>query len=109
MKYCGAPIGGCEHQKSEQITKEGIEVKAGQVWRDLDKRMSNRCVRVLSVADGKATVARTNPTAGWVSNITTKLSIRRMHKGSTGWALVQDVNRSKLERRGNVQLVEMWS
>lgn len=75
------------------VTREGIEVKPGQVWRDLDKRMNHRCVRVVSCGvDGKATVARTNPTTGFVSENTTKLSTSRMHKSSTGWALVQDAN-----------------
>lgn len=73
-------------------TKEGIEVKVGQVWRDLDKRMENRCVRVIAVKDGKVTVSRTNPTTGWTADSTTKLSIRRMHKTSTGWALVPNAD-----------------
>lgn len=73
---------------TSNITKEKIEVKVGQVWCDLDKRMNGRCVRVISVEDGKASVAATNPTNGWTAERTTKLSIRRMHKSSTGWALV---------------------
>lgn len=61
------------------ITKEGIEVKPGQVWRDLDKRMRGRVVTVLSVADGVAQVR---------GAIKTKLSVRRMHRHSNGWQLV---------------------
>jgi len=63
-------------------TKEGIEVKPGQVWRNLDKRMNGRTRTVLSVADGKAHMDGTPQT---------KVSIARMHKGSKGWALVSDV------------------
>lgn len=59
-------------------TKEGIEVKPGQVWRDLDKRMNGRTRTVLAVLDGKAHMNGVPKT---------KVSISRMHKGSTGWAL----------------------
>lgn len=67
---------------SKNITKEGVEVKAGQIWRDLDKRMSGRQRTVLTVEGGKAHMDGTPKT---------KVSIKRMHKGSTGWALVHDV------------------
>ena len=68
-------------------TKEGIEVKVGQVWRDLDKRMS-RVVTVCEVSDGKA-IVRT----GWgASGQKSTISIRRMHKHSSGWELVQNVD-----------------
>ena len=66
---------------SENVTKEGVEVKPGQVWRDLDKRMQGRLVTVVSVADGKAQVT---------NGVTkTRLSIQRMHKTSTGFELVR--------------------
>lgn len=67
---------------SAAVTKEGVEVKVGQIWRDLDKRMNGRQVKVLAVAFGKVEVE--NQATG----SRTKLSIRRMHKGATGWALV---------------------
>lgn len=69
------------------ITKESVQVEPGQVWKDLDKRMNGRHVRVISVAKGKALVARTNPDNGWTSDNTSKLSVRRMQK-SMGWVLV---------------------
>lgn len=66
-------------------TKEGIEVKAGQVWLDLDKRTGGeRKVRVLSVSDGRAVVQA----VGHGSQPISRISISRMHKMSTGWALV---------------------
>jgi hypothetical protein len=68
----------------ENITKEGIEVKVGQVWRDCDKRMNGRTRKVVSVNDGKAQMD--GPTK-------TSVSIRRMHKSSTGWELVTDTNK----------------
>ncbi|MGU7773747.1 hypothetical protein ACV229_26635 [Burkholderia sp. MR1-5-21] len=67
---------------TENVTKDGIEVKPGQVWRDLDKRSRGRTRRVLSIEDGKA-VFEGPPK--------TKVSIARMHRHSTGWALVSDV------------------
>ena len=65
------------------ITKEGIEVMAGQVWRDLDKRMNGRTVTVLSVADDFAMVKGAR---------ITRLSVQRMHRHSTGWKLVTEVS-----------------
>lgn len=70
---------------SENVTKEGIEVTSGQLWRDLDKRMTGRVCRVRKVEDGRAQMfVLVNGQSGkctWVA-------IRRMHKHSTGWALV---------------------
>ena len=73
------------------VTKEGIEVRVGQIWRDLDKRMANRTVKVLAVdvTTGKAEVE------GQLTGQRTKLSVRRMHKSATGWALVSDPKASK--------------
>jgi len=66
------------------ITKEGIEVFPGQLWRDLDKRMDGRTLEVWLVNGGYAFMKRRNG-AGKM----TKIAISRMHKSSTGWALVQ--------------------
>lgn len=72
-------------------TKEGIEVKAGQIWKDLDKRMCNRHCIVKAVDEGKAHLSACRPDGGWVSQQKpTKVSIARMHKSSTGWELVKD-------------------
>lgn len=71
---------------NENVTKEGIEVKVGQLWEDLDKRMGGRTRKVVEVKDGKATMAFT-----WDSDRgRSKVSIKRMHKHSTGWKLVRD-------------------
>lgn len=82
---------------SDHITKEDIEVKVGQVWRDLDKRMysGNRHCKVMSVADGKALMKLCNSNGFVISERHVKVSVRRMHKGSTGWALVTDVTNSE--------------
>lgn len=72
------------------ITKEGVEVKAGQIWRDLDKRSNGRRCKVIEVKDGKAHM-RLATKFGVVSKRTTKVSISRMHRSSTGWAIETDV------------------
>lgn len=74
----------------ENVTKEGIEVRIGQVWRDLDKRMNNRHCIVEDVNEGKALMSRCRPDGSWRSSNHTKVSVSRMHKSSTGWALVQE-------------------
>lgn len=73
---------------NENITKEGIEVKPGQVWEDLDKRSYGRQCQVMSVEDGKAKMQHYF-TRGQLGSKTT-VSIRRMHKHSTGWKLVSE-------------------
>lgn len=65
---------------SQNVTKDGIEVKPGQVWQDLDKRMGGRKRTVVAVADGNSHMDGVPKT---------KVSISRMHKSSTGWMLVK--------------------
>lgn len=72
---------------SANVTKEGIEVKRGQLWRDLDSRMAGRICRVGVVANGKAEMFRM---VGGQAGPRTWVSVSRMHKSSTGWALIQD-------------------
>jgi hypothetical protein len=69
-------------------TKEGIEVKQGQVWRDLDTRMGERYCKVTLVYDEVATMQRCRPNGATVTDHLTRVKVRRMHKHSTGWALV---------------------
>lgn len=68
-------------------TKDGIEVKPGQVWRDLDKRMRGREVIIVEVANGKA-ITRDNLRFGFTARKNRPISISRMHRHSTGWELV---------------------
>lgn len=65
------------------VTKEGVEVKPGQVWRDLDKRV-NRKVTVERVSDGRAYVVSSN-------GARSQIAIKRMHKHAQGFALVSEV------------------
>ena len=77
------------YEREITITKDGIEVKVGQIWRDLDKRMDGRTRKVIEVKDGKAVMQSPHQPTG----MKTKVSIKRMHKSSTGWELVSDVSR----------------
>jgi len=71
------------------ITKEGIEVARGQVWRDLDNRMGIRHAKVIEVVAGKAKMEMCRPDGTTYGGSTTRVAVRRMHKTSTGWALVK--------------------
>lgn len=71
-------------------TKDGIEVKAGQIWEDLDKRMSGRRIKIVAVLNGRAYFGES-----WKRSI----AINRMHKHSTGFRLVSTSN---LTSRGDV-------
>lgn len=68
------------------VTKEGIVVKVGQVWQDLDKRMHGRRVKVVGVfpEQGRVQVRNVN------YDKLTVLSVRRMYRHSTGWGLVSN-------------------
>lgn len=67
------------------VTKEGIEVKIGQVWEDTDKRMGGRRCTVCSIATDSS---RTRVGLRNVVGRVTYVALDRMHPGSTGWKLV---------------------
>ena len=69
-------------RRHERITREGITVAAGQVWRDLDKRCNGRTRAVLEVKGGKALMD--GPVRRW-------LAVERMHRHSAGWSLVSPI------------------
>jgi len=72
-------------EEKRSVTKEGISVKRGQIWRDLDRRQQGRRCVVVAVGGGVASLAHAQDTS--LKPRTTKVSIARMHKHSTGWAL----------------------
>lgn len=74
--------------KDPQVTKEGIRVAPGQVWRDLDERMGNRHCRVSVLGKDAVMMQRCDPNGRVTTERMTRVSIRRMHKSATGWALV---------------------
>ncbi len=78
------------NERNLNTTREYVIVKVGQVWRDLDKRMNGRCCKIIAVHSGMATMANCSPNGDWPSSRHTHTLIRRMHKSSTGWALVLD-------------------
>lgn len=67
---------------SENVTRDGIEVRPGQIWEDCDKRSKGRRVTVTKVESGKAHV-----TTGVNS---TRIAIRRMYPHASGFRLIHD-------------------
>ncbi|MFM9539971.1 hypothetical protein [Streptomyces turgidiscabies] len=70
-------------QSEKNTTHEGILVRRGQIWEDLDTRQSRRRVVVESVADGEAQVRDHYGTKH------STISVSRMHRHSTGFRLVE--------------------
>ena len=93
---------GMQEYASGNFTPEGVEVKVGQQWRDLDKRMKGRIRHIVGIADGKAFMRQYSEFQGRMVGQLTKVSIRRMKKSSTGWALVTEPTEAEreLERHG---------
>jgi len=65
------------------ITKGGVEVKVGQIWRDLDYRMKGRTITVTAVRNSRAYFLRNRH-----ASTESSLSIARMHRHSTGWEIL---------------------
>lgn len=80
-----------EKNMNEIVTKDGVVVERGQVWRDLDKRRDNRYAKVDAVHDGIA-VMYLCTAEGINSMRAIKIAVARMHKSSTGWGLVRGAN-----------------
>lgn len=71
---------------SQPLTKDGVLVKPGQHWEDLDKRMHGRVVEVISVDQYNGTwKALVMPDVGRYS----KISISRMYVHSKGFKLIR--------------------
>ena len=80
---------------SSPITQAGIEVRVGQVWRDLDRRARGRYCRVIAIdqigpggqffAVMKRCLRHGAPSAATTRS---RVAVRRMHRHSTGWELV---------------------
>ncbi|WP_141662913.1 hypothetical protein [Streptomyces sp. Wb2n-11] len=70
-------------QQEKNTTCEGILVRRGQIWEDLDTQQSNRHAVIESVADGEAQVRDHYGTKH------STLSVSRMHRHSTGFRLVE--------------------
>lgn len=62
-----------------------IEVKVGQVWKDNDKRVSGRFIKITAVTDN--TVTAVNIRTGKES----KISLKRLKPTAQGYTLIEDV------------------
>lgn len=72
-------------------TKEGIEVKVGQVWRDLDPRMRDRKRKIVALLANSGKVVMDDPRADFINKIhQSRVSVARMHRHSTGWQLCSE-------------------
>lgn len=70
--------------ESAPLTKNGVAVRVGQVWEDCDKRMDGRRCRVIVIDGDKVLMERIHDTIKSRS----KVSVSRMHPGTTGWKLI---------------------
>lgn len=91
LEAADAAIAAMTDEGNIALNRDGIVVKVGQVWRDLDKRMEGRHCKIIAVLDGRAHMNRCLPNGRVTTQAVTKVGILRMHRGSTGWALVSDV------------------
>lgn len=92
LDVADAAIAAMADPESPELTKDGVAVRVGQVWKDLDKRMAGRHCKVFAVVEGRAHMNRCAPNGRVTSDMVTKVAIARMHRGSTGWALVSEVS-----------------
>lgn len=72
--------------------KHGVAIRRGQIWRDCDKRMFARYALVFDVADGRVIMHRCTANGKVVDALREiRIAVSRLHKCSTGWELVRDV------------------
>ena len=71
-------------------TTEGIKVKVGQVWKDLDYRARGRTITLTRVESGFAYYDK--PRKG-------RIRISRMHKSSTGYAFLRNADEDLMYNR----------
>lgn len=71
-----------------EITREGIAVKPGQIWKDLDRRNGNRLCKVKVVENGAAFMRRCREDGIEYMGATVKVAISDMHRRATGWRLI---------------------
>lgn len=67
------------------------EIKPGQIWADDDPRNQGRLLEVVSIGETHVQLRETVDRVGNPSDRLSKVQIRRMKPGSTGYRLVQDV------------------
>lgn len=67
------------------------KVEVGQLWQDMDKRMGSRTVTVEHI-EGEHAICRIGD-----GKRKTRLLLRRMRPGSTGWRLIRDADGKRVE------------
>lgn len=61
------------------------EVKVGQIWKDNDKRVGDRRIRIVNIEDDKAIVINVE------TRKTSKITLKRFKPNSTGYTLLINV------------------
>lgn len=69
-----------EHESALNTNREGILIRPGQMWKDMNPRSDGRMISVSSVEAGIATV--------FDGKRTPKLAVTRMYPHSRGYAIV---------------------
>ena len=75
------------------------DVKPGQIWRGMDKRMDSRYLLVERITVGsypRAVCVRCDVRGDRIGVRVTKISPRRMNPGATGYELVRDIEIDKI-------------
>lgn len=78
-------------KKAANVTKDGVEVRPGQVWKDCDTRMGNRHGKVVEVREGKVVMHACRENGQTINDREIRIALPRMRPTSTGWKLVRDV------------------
>lgn len=71
------------------ITREGVAIRVGQIWRDLDRRNGNRFCKVKTVKDGIAHMQRCKEDGTEFDDIPEAVPVLTMHRCATGWRLIR--------------------
>ena len=67
-------------------------VTVGQVWKDLDKRMTNRHGKVVSIRGAKAVMSPCTEHGRVINAREIKVALARMNGKGSGWALVPEAD-----------------
>ena len=72
----------------QDITSEGIVVKPGQIWKDMDRRNGNRLCKVKVISAGSAFLQRCREDGTVSVDAPVKVAISELHRCATGWQLI---------------------
>jgi len=73
-------------EEKRVFTPEGVEIKIGQIWLDLDTRFTPRKIQILAIDEKSGKVSAKSGTSGKV----TRISIKRLKYRSSGYRLLED-------------------